>query len=88
MSDKIMPMTEAVEGYDLFDKMKVQKGGHLFYCKKEDVLTNDSDFRSTEIAYQPVQKKIRGLLQYHRSVQNTYCPKIGFHAVLIAKRVV
>ena len=26
MSDKIMPMTEAVEGYDLFDKMKVQKG--------------------------------------------------------------
>ena len=26
MSDKIMPMSEAVEGYDLFDKMKVQKG--------------------------------------------------------------
>lgn len=26
MSDKIMPLTEAVEGYDLFDKMKVQKG--------------------------------------------------------------
>lgn len=25
MSDKIMPMSEAVEGYDLFDKMKVQK---------------------------------------------------------------
>ncbi|KAL8798746.1 MAG: hypothetical protein Q9182_006434 [Xanthomendoza sp. 2 TL-2023] len=25
MSDKIMPLTEAVEGYDLFDKMKVQK---------------------------------------------------------------
>ena len=26
MSDKIMPMSKAVEGYDLFDKMKVQKG--------------------------------------------------------------
>lgn len=26
MSDKIMPMSEAVEGYDLFDKMKAQKG--------------------------------------------------------------
>lgn len=29
MSDKIMPMSEAVEGYDLFDKMKVQKGERL-----------------------------------------------------------
>ena len=26
MSDNIMPMSQAVEGYDLFDKMKVQKG--------------------------------------------------------------
>ncbi len=26
MSDKILPMSEAVEGYDLFDKMKAQKG--------------------------------------------------------------
>lgn len=25
MSDKIMPLSEAVEGYELFDKMKVQK---------------------------------------------------------------
>lgn len=25
MFDKIMPLSEAVEGYDLFDKMKVQK---------------------------------------------------------------
>jgi len=25
MSDKIMPMSQAVEGYDLFDSMKVQK---------------------------------------------------------------
>ncbi|KAJ9668188.1 hypothetical protein H2201_001617 [Coniosporium apollinis] len=25
MSDKVMPLSEAVEGYDLFDKMKVQK---------------------------------------------------------------
>ena len=29
MSDKIMPMSEAVEGYDLFDNMKVQKGNNL-----------------------------------------------------------
>ena len=26
MSDKIMPLSEAVEGYELFDNMKVQKG--------------------------------------------------------------
>ncbi|KAL8854812.1 MAG: hypothetical protein Q9221_000318 [Calogaya cf. arnoldii] len=26
MSDKIMPLSEAVEGYELFDQMKVQKG--------------------------------------------------------------
>jgi len=25
MSDKIMPLSEAIEGYDIFDKMKVQK---------------------------------------------------------------
>jgi hypothetical protein len=25
MFDKIMPLSEAVEGYDLFDNMKVQK---------------------------------------------------------------
>jgi hypothetical protein len=26
MANKIMPLSEAVEGYDIFDKMKVQKG--------------------------------------------------------------
>lgn len=25
MADKIMPLSQAVEGYELFDKMKVQK---------------------------------------------------------------
>ena len=25
MSDKIMPLSQAVEGYELFDNMKVQK---------------------------------------------------------------
>jgi hypothetical protein len=25
MADKVMPMSQAVEGYDLFDKMKAQK---------------------------------------------------------------
>lgn len=25
MADKIMPLSEAIEGYDMFDKMKVQK---------------------------------------------------------------
>jgi len=25
MFDKVMPLSDAVEGYDLFDKMKVQK---------------------------------------------------------------
>ena len=30
MADKIMPLSEAVEGYDLFDKMKVQKGEDVY----------------------------------------------------------
>lgn len=25
MADKVMPLSDAVEGYELFDKMKVQK---------------------------------------------------------------
>ncbi len=25
MADKVMPLSQAVEGYDLFDKMQVQK---------------------------------------------------------------
>jgi hypothetical protein len=25
MADKVMPLSQAVEGYDIFDKMKVQK---------------------------------------------------------------
>jgi hypothetical protein len=25
MADKIMPLSDAIEGYDLFDNMKVQK---------------------------------------------------------------
>jgi hypothetical protein len=25
MADKVMPLSEAVEGYDIFDKMKAQK---------------------------------------------------------------
>ncbi len=29
MADKIMPLSEAKEGYDLFDKMKVQKGEQI-----------------------------------------------------------
>ena len=32
MSDKIMPMSEAVEGYDLFDNMKAQKGTQFARC--------------------------------------------------------
>ena len=30
MADEIMPLSEAVEGYDLFDKMKAQKGKIAF----------------------------------------------------------
>lgn len=50
MSDKIMPMSEAVEGYDLFDKMKVQKGTTLSErraCYK--VLIIRSRFRGTKV---------------------------------------
>jgi len=25
MADKVMPLSDAIEGYELFDKMKVQK---------------------------------------------------------------
>lgn len=25
MADKMMPLSDAIEGYDMFDKMKVQK---------------------------------------------------------------
>lgn len=48
MSDKIMPMTEAVEGYELFDKAKVQKGicsYHTFTTK----LISSSGLRGSEI---------------------------------------
>ncbi len=48
MSDKIMPMTEAVEGYELFDKAKVQKGScpdHVFTVK----LITSSGLRGSEI---------------------------------------
>lgn len=39
MSDKIMPLSQAVEGYELFDNMKVQKGISTFSlipCKSAD----------------------------------------------------
>ena len=43
MSDKIMPLSEAVEGYELFDKMKVQKGMREHGKKSADVkLTRSS----------------------------------------------
>lgn len=50
MSDKIMPLSEAVEGYDLFDKMKVQKGEFVPKDGGDYILTLFSRFRSTEIA--------------------------------------
>ena len=39
MSDKIMPLSQAVEGYELFDNMKVQKGIStigMIPCKRAD----------------------------------------------------
>lgn len=48
-----MPMSEAVEGYDLFDKMKVQKGMALIGPSRKtsfNVLTYHSDIRSSEVA--------------------------------------
>ena len=51
MADKIMPMSEAVEGYELFDKMKVQKGTRTSYvCFQRLVLTSTrSCVRSTKV---------------------------------------
>ena len=51
MSDKIMPMSAAVEGYDLFDKMKVQKGmpPTIINVRILTRLTRPSGFRSTEV---------------------------------------
>ena len=51
MSDKIMPLSEAVEGYELFDKMKVQKGSKEHAKKSAHVkLTRSSGIRGTEVA--------------------------------------
>ena len=49
-----MPLTDAVEGYDLFDKMKIQKGMQPSgKSKLEDELSADtrmgSGFRSTKV---------------------------------------
>lgn len=46
MSDKIMPMTEAVEGYELFDKAKVHRRSHQAVKAK---LNFFSHLRSSEI---------------------------------------
>ena len=52
MFDKIMPLSEAIEGYDLFDKMKVQKGTNLkLACSLETcrLLTFGSHLRGAEV---------------------------------------
>ncbi len=47
MNDKIIPLTEAVEGYELFDKAKVQKGIILpqgnDLSRNKEALTASSD---------------------------------------------
>lgn len=60
MSDKIMPMSEAVEGYDLFDKMKVQKGmPNMINVKVPELGSQDtSGFRSTEVTR---SRSLRGM---------------------------
>lgn len=51
MFDKIMPLSEAVEGYELFDKMKVQKGMKERAQKSAHVrLTCSSRLRGAEVA--------------------------------------
>lgn len=50
MSDNIMPMSAAAEGYHLFDKMKVQKGMPLMISVNSLTgLTRSSGFRSPEV---------------------------------------
>ncbi len=49
MADKIMPLSEAVEGYDLFDKMKVQKGMQTQPQQHIPKLRTSSGIRSTEV---------------------------------------
>lgn len=50
MSDNIMPMSAAAEGYHLFDKMKVQKGMPLMINVNSSTgLTRSSGFRSAEV---------------------------------------
>ena len=71
MSDHIMPMSKAVEGYDLFDKMKVQKGVlpvQYSGCPEICGLTRSSGFRSTEV---------RGSLSLHRMKRRTDLEKHG-----------
>lgn len=55
MADKIMPLSEAVEGYDLFDKMKVQKGRTPqtpHWGVSSFVDTNCSNIRSPEVEFE------------------------------------
>lgn len=51
MFDKIMPLSEAVEGYELFDKMKVQKGmNERVQITTHVRLTCSSCLRGAEVA--------------------------------------
>ena len=49
MSDKIMPLSQAVEGYELFDNMKVQKGISTIGMIPSNELTRCSGVRSTKV---------------------------------------
>lgn len=59
MSDKIMPLSQAVEGYELFDNMKVQKGISTISVISENELTRCSGVRSTKVIWKSLAAQQR-----------------------------
>lgn len=49
MSENIMPLSDAVEGYALFDNMKVQKGTKASEYYPHVIITGGSDLRCNEV---------------------------------------
>ena len=49
MSDKIMPLSDAVEGYELFDNMRVQKGAKDSKGYPHMIMTGGSDLRCSKV---------------------------------------
>lgn len=89
MSDKIMPLSQAVEGYELFDNMKVQKGISTISIISKNVLTRCSGVRSTKVTRKSLAAQQRDCRKMQTSCsvivafislyQIVSCNKSGYH---------